>query len=42
MPAHPDRSAVAARAHQIWVSRGRREGGALSDWLQAERELRAA
>jgi hypothetical protein len=34
-----DPKAIGDRAHQIWISRGRREGHALEDWLQAEREL---
>jgi len=40
MTAELDRSAVSARAHQIWLSKGRREGHSVEDWLQAEREIR--
>ena len=39
-PAHAD---VSARAHAIWIARGRPSPGTpLEDWLQAERELSAA
>jgi hypothetical protein len=39
-PAHAD---VSARAHAIWIARGRPTPGTpLEDWLQAERELAAA
>jgi hypothetical protein len=31
--------AVAAIAHEIWESRGRREGAATEDWLRAEEKL---
>jgi hypothetical protein len=33
---------VARRAYELYLSRGRRHGADLDDWLQAERELRAA
>jgi hypothetical protein len=39
-PAHTD---IAARAHAIWIARGRpKPGTPLEDWLQAERELAPA
>lgn len=39
----PLSEAVSLRAHQIWIARGRPTPGTpLEDWLQAERELRAA
>jgi hypothetical protein len=28
------------RAYELYLSRGREDGGDLGDWLQAERELR--
>jgi hypothetical protein len=34
----PDR--VAARAYELYVARGRQDGHDVSDWLQAEAELR--
>lgn len=40
MTAELDRAAVSARAHHIWLSKGRREGHSVEDWLQAEREIR--
>jgi DnaK suppressor protein len=36
-PSHAD---IAQRAHQIYESRGFADGKAVSDWLQAERELK--
>ena len=30
---------IAVRAHELYVERGYREGGALEDWLDAEREI---
>jgi hypothetical protein len=39
-PAHAD---ISARAHAIWIARGRPSPGTpLADWFQAERELSAA
>ena len=32
---------VAARAHELYVSRGRADGHEVEDWLQAESELRS-
>ncbi len=29
---------ITARAYELYVQRGRRDGGALEDWLEAERE----
>ncbi len=34
-------SDIAARAYQLWEARGRGHGGDLSDWLQAELELKS-
>jgi hypothetical protein len=31
---------IARRAYELYLSRGREDGGDLDDWLQAERELR--
>lgn len=43
VPRHPDLAEVARRiaerAYQLYVARGRVEGGALEDWLEAEREI---
>jgi hypothetical protein len=33
---------IAARAYEIYEQRGREDGHALDDWLQAEQELRLA
>jgi hypothetical protein len=30
---------IETRAHKFWLARGSRQGAALSDWLQAEREV---
>jgi hypothetical protein len=35
----PQREAVAQRAYEIYVRRGRRPGYELEDWLRAEEEL---
>jgi mannosyltransferase OCH1-like enzyme len=32
---------IEARAHQIWISKGRPQGSAEADWFQAAAELRA-
>jgi hypothetical protein len=41
-PRHvPSKSEIAARAYEIFFSRGASDGHALDDWLQAERELTA-
>jgi Protein of unknown function (DUF2934) len=32
---------IARHAYELYLSRGREDGGDLEDWLQAERELRA-
>ena len=38
--AAPTPAAVSARAHQIWIARGKPSPGTpLEDWIQAEREL---
>jgi Protein of unknown function (DUF2934) len=39
-PAAPTAPQIAERAHQIYEARGGHQGHELSDWLQAERELR--
>jgi hypothetical protein len=40
--AAPTTAAVSARAHQIWIARGKPTPGTpLEDWVQAERELGA-
>ena len=40
--AAPNASAISARAHQIWIARGKPTPGTpLEDWVQAERELGA-
>ena len=31
---------IAHRAYELYLSRGREDGGDLDDWLRAERELR--
>jgi hypothetical protein len=36
-----NRTAIEQRAHKIWIARGRRDGHAIEDWVQAEVELRA-
>ena len=36
----PSTAAISARAHQIWIARGKPTPGTpLADWVQAEREL---
>ena len=35
----PDTDAIARRAYEIYESRGREDGFALADWLEAERQL---
>lgn len=37
--ASPDRERVAMRAYELYLARGGGEGGALDDWLAAEREF---
>jgi hypothetical protein len=38
--AAPTEAAISARAHQIWIARGKPTPGTpLADWIQAEREL---
>ena len=36
-----DPAAVRARAHEIWIKKGKRDGHSTEDWAQAERELSA-
>jgi len=39
-PQAPSHADISARAHAIWIARGRPAPGTpLEDWLQAEREL---
>jgi hypothetical protein len=41
-PRAPAQADISARAHAIWIARGRPSPGTpLADWLQAERELSA-
>jgi hypothetical protein len=35
-PSHED---IAALAHELWIARGRTDGAAEEDWLEAERQL---
>ncbi|MGH9713095.1 MAG: DUF2934 domain-containing protein [Candidatus Acidiferrales bacterium] len=37
----PNKEEIRIRAHQIYLSRNRKQGHELDDWLQAERELLA-
>ena len=37
----PNRDAIAHRAYELYVARGRVAGHELEDWMQAERELSA-
>ena len=39
-PAAPSHEEIARRAYELYLSRGRGNGAAAEDWLQAERELR--
>ena len=39
VPNQPDETAIAARAYEIYESKGRVDGGDLADWLQAERDV---
>ena len=38
VPNQPDESDLAARAYDIYESKGRVDGDGVDDWLQAERE----
>ena len=38
-PNQPDETDIAARAYEIYKSKGRVDGDDLGDWLQAERDL---
>jgi|HubBroStandDraft_6_1064221.scaffolds.fasta_scaffold759164_2 hypothetical protein len=40
-PGHLTHDEIAARAHELWHARGRQNGSAEQDWLEAEAELRA-
>jgi len=40
-PAYPSRRAIADRAYELYVARGRADGNDLDDWLQAECDLRS-
>jgi hypothetical protein len=35
----PDRDRIEARAYELYLARGKSDGAALDDWLNAEREL---
>jgi hypothetical protein len=35
----PTQEEIAALAYRYWEARGRVDGGALEDWMRAEREL---
>jgi hypothetical protein len=35
-----DRDRIARRAYELYLARGGNDGGAMEDWLTAERELR--
>jgi hypothetical protein len=37
----PTHSAIAERAHELWISQGCPPDSALHNWLEAEKELRA-
>ena len=39
-PNQPEESDIAARAYEIYESKGCRNGGDLEDWLQAERDVK--
>lgn len=39
VPNQPDETNIAARAYEIYASKGRVDGDDLGDWLQAERDL---
>lgn len=39
MAKRPTQQEIAARAYQIYLDRGRQDGHAVDDWLQAEYEL---
>ena len=39
-PIEPTRSEIAALAYQLYEARGRVDGRAVDDWLEAERRLR--
>jgi hypothetical protein len=40
--ATPTRDDIALRAYEIYVARGKGDGGEMEDWAQAERELLGA
>ncbi|HZW09046.1 MAG TPA: DUF2934 domain-containing protein [Phycisphaerales bacterium] len=40
-PREPTEEQVRLRAYELYVARGRVDGHAMEDWMQAERELRA-
>ena len=35
----PNRTEIEQRAYQLYLQRDRAEGGALEDWIQAEKEV---
>ena len=36
----PNRTDIEQRAYQLYLQRDKAEGGALEDWIQAEKELK--
>ena len=40
VPNQPDETDIAARAYEIYESKGRINGDDVQDWLQAERDLK--
>ncbi|HWY76795.1 MAG TPA: DUF2934 domain-containing protein [Verrucomicrobiae bacterium] len=40
-PLAPTRDAIAKRAYELYLARGKADGQQLEDWIQAERELLA-
>lgn len=41
-PERPSEAEIARRAYELYEARGREDGHALDDWLDAERDLSAA
>lgn len=39
---HPERTSIGELAYRIWQARGRPEGTADQDWLDAEKQLKSA
>lgn len=36
----PDRTEIEQRAYQLYLQRDKADGGALEDWIQAEKEVK--